>query len=1101
MNDSITQPLVSILAMSYKEDEKLRNECIDSILSQTYGNIELIISNDGAEEFDESTVISYIKSKKPANITSIIVNKNPQNLGTVKNCNTALDLSSGDYLMFMACDDIYNNKNVITDMVNGFNIVPPDVMCIVAQAGMYNSDLSQCEHLFVSEETQKFINELTPQEFYRNHLVLRALLPAVSAIYKRETFDVYGKFDERFFLIEDYTFHIHSTKRGMRYYYLDIMCVNHRDGGISHSLLNPESYASTRYMQDDVAILKEILTDTTLDKKVWESVKWKHDYHAQLYYNVFESYHRLKKRPTPTLSIIMPCYNVASTLPRALDSILMQQADFSYEILIVDDRSSDGTTAVVKEYAKKHDNIFLIYHQVNTGNAGAFYSGLCAAKGEFFCVLDGDDYYTHREKLQRQINFFKSDFNHEYVASAHHYLFDLGDGDLTIDRRLDISEFNYSDILAQDKYEVGYYHTSTYMFRHIFKDNVPECLRNDGFRGDSPRVALHLQASRKKIKILDFVGSSYVYTYDGLWSGITKKKQMDRHLLLLESLKSISDTRYEIEYYNRQISHTHERGDFSEKFHSFLAGDADCYLNQLRDYTGMLSFRHDDFMFKALYFSQYIDSLCASIGYINRLYSPECVQKTCNDNRIAIIIGLLTPQGGGIFKEITELAEMYSDKEILLLLTNIADSDVSPDVHKVFAGYPHVSVRAVPAHEKSKLWWLGREMANFAPFKAYYYTSHNDPYAQALMQSGVCKNVCLFSFDHGYICGISNPNLDCIIAKRPADFELLHKHFGSKVIYIPTWGTKPKDCEECKYTPFNQHSNLVTACGAARFYKLEGKSSSSYLNTVLSLLSITKGQHIHYGPIPNNERDFIQNYLTENNLPQSSFLHIEWVDNMALDMLKRNVDIFIEPFPVVSYKITLEVLSVGIPIISRDIQNRLGHNDFIYSGNLLWNTRQDFMDTMTSLTKEILSEHSEKSLNYFNENHDAEVIKPYIRNEQQFQKARNVTTIDSGLTEIRQYEKMYGRDGELVLSGNKNKMRDVVVYPPTSVATPQSSVETESSIHRREDSQEFTQRCNGMMFYIKSTPRYIKKIVSSIKENGLASTAKFILKKVREKLD
>jgi|GEM_PF-526226 len=280
-------PLVSIIAISYKNFEHMYN-CLDSILSQSYGNIELVVSNDGSDDFDEGAISSYIESKRTHNIKNVIINKNEQNLGTVKHCNVALGLSGGDYIMFIACDDMYNNADAVKDMANGFNTVPPDVMAIAGQTGMYNHDMTKCLELFVSEETQRLINELPPEELYREHLVCKCLLPAASMIYRREAFEKYGKFIEKYFLIEDWPYSVFSTKQGMRYYYLDIMCINHRDGGVSHSKFNRKSYAHKMYLKDYDLIIGDILEDTSLGEAALQKIRHNLMYFKEQYYVVFK---------------------------------------------------------------------------------------------------------------------------------------------------------------------------------------------------------------------------------------------------------------------------------------------------------------------------------------------------------------------------------------------------------------------------------------------------------------------------------------------------------------------------------------------------------------------------------------------------------------------------------------------------------------------------------------------------------------------------------------------------------------------------------------------------------------------------------------------
>ena len=709
------------------------------------------------------------------------------------------------------------------------------------------------------------------------------------------------------------------------------------------------------------------------------------------------------------LSIIMPCYNVEETIERALDSILMQQTTFEYEVLLVDDCSTDSTSEIFSRYAKEHSKFKLISHQKNCGNAKSFYDGLCAAEGSYFCVLDGDDYYTHREKLQRQVDYLNSDVLQEYVAVAHYHIYDLCDGTVSVDKRTNVSEFTYVDFLMQTS---GYYHTATYMFRNIFKGCVPEYFQDERFRGDTPRTAFHLRESNKKVKVLDFVGSAYVYNYKGIWSSMNLRDQRTRQIQALEDLRNMSHTSLEVECYNKRITAA-ENWSACTDYRSYKSESIEFHLDEIRRYTGILAFSQREFIFEGVYYSQYVDSLCASLGYIHTVYHPESVQTKANSNRIAIVIGLLNPHGGGIFGEIMELADIYDDRDVMILLTNSSSEQIPELALNKLNNLPNVTVRAPSQAHPDKLNWLFKEMATFSPAKAYFYTSHNDPYAQAIMQSSVCKNICLFSFDHGFLCGISNPNLDIIIAKRPLDYAMLKKRFGGKAIYIPTWSAATSERDFPKYEPFKNHTNLITASGAARYYKLSDKPPFSYTDMVLELLTRTGGKHYHFGPIPAERLEYIQSYLLANGLSIDSFVHIEWADNLIESLIKYNVDIFLEPFPVVSYKMTLTVISAGIPVLAQHSTRRISQLDFIYSKNLLWRNVDEFYNTLLKMTKEQLLEHSKKSIDYFNSTHAIDVIAPYIRSDTPFHTAGVIDAIDGVLKEIRPFETIFGLDGTL----------------------------------------------------------------------------------------
>lgn len=116
----------------------------------------------------------------------------------------------------------------------------------------------------------------------------------------------------------------------------------------------------------------------------------------------------IQKKDTPILSIIMPCYNVGKTLARAFDSVLMQKINYSFEVIFVDDASTDDTLSVAYRYKEVFQSFTIIHNETNNGNAISFYKGLCAAQGKYFCVLDGDDFYTIPGKLQKQLEFLST---------------------------------------------------------------------------------------------------------------------------------------------------------------------------------------------------------------------------------------------------------------------------------------------------------------------------------------------------------------------------------------------------------------------------------------------------------------------------------------------------------------------------------------------------------------------------------------------------------------------------------------------------------------------------------------------------------------------
>lgn len=111
----------------------------------------------------------------------------------------------------------------------------------------------------------------------------------------------------------------------------------------------------------------------------------------------------------PLISCCIITYNHAPYIKQAIESVLSQKHNYSFEIIIADDCSTDGTAEIAKEYQKKYPEIIkLIAQPVNAGASKNFISLLCAATGKYIAYLEGDDYWSNDLKLQKQIEFLET---------------------------------------------------------------------------------------------------------------------------------------------------------------------------------------------------------------------------------------------------------------------------------------------------------------------------------------------------------------------------------------------------------------------------------------------------------------------------------------------------------------------------------------------------------------------------------------------------------------------------------------------------------------------------------------------------------------------
>ncbi|WP_259644997.1 glycosyltransferase family A protein [Pseudomonas cichorii] len=94
--------------------------------------------------------------------------------------------------------------------------------------------------------------------------------------------------------------------------------------------------------------------------------------------------------PEPLISVVIPAYNYALLLPRAIDSVLAQLAD-DVELVIVNDGSTDDTRRVLDDYQARHETGMTVVHQANAGAAAARNHGVRLARGRYALMLDADD--------------------------------------------------------------------------------------------------------------------------------------------------------------------------------------------------------------------------------------------------------------------------------------------------------------------------------------------------------------------------------------------------------------------------------------------------------------------------------------------------------------------------------------------------------------------------------------------------------------------------------------------------------------------------------------------------------------------------------------
>ena len=120
----------------------------------------------------------------------------------------------------------------------------------------------------------------------------------------------------------------------------------------------------------------------------------------------------------PKVSVVMITYNHEKFLGQAIEGVLMQETGFPVELVIGEDCSTDGTRRIALEYATKYPNVGRVLQPVrNLGVSRNLAATLAACRGGYVAMCEGDDYWIHPDKLQKQVSFL--DANPAYVMCCH----------------------------------------------------------------------------------------------------------------------------------------------------------------------------------------------------------------------------------------------------------------------------------------------------------------------------------------------------------------------------------------------------------------------------------------------------------------------------------------------------------------------------------------------------------------------------------------------------------------------------------------------------------------------------------------------------------
>lgn len=280
------------------------------------------------------------------------------------------------------------------------------------------------------------------------------------------------------------------------------------------------------------------------------------------------------------VSIFCLAFNQSKYIRQALDSMLMQETDFDYEILINDDCSTDGTKEIITEYQTKYPDIIKpVFHKENQYSKGkrSFILRylIPKSKGKYFAICEGDDYWTDPHKLQKQVDFL--DQHEDYVIHSANARY------LSVDKRLNNKKI--SNMKTDNTYNIKDFATEnplitcTTMFRNVQIPNKYKeiLLSKDVIFGDWTLYSVLLQLTGKKAYKSIEVTSVYRKHQKGIFSKMDDQGRYEQHVKQLKLLQ------YLLNEPNLRAASVEKMLSYKDKIRSADFANLECEVSNLKN--------------------------------------------------------------------------------------------------------------------------------------------------------------------------------------------------------------------------------------------------------------------------------------------------------------------------------------------------------------------------------------------------------------------------------------------------------------------------------------------------------------------------------------
>jgi glycosyltransferase involved in cell wall biosynthesis len=275
------------------------------------------------------------------------------------------------------------------------------------------------------------------------------------------------------------------------------------------------------------------------------------------------------------VTVILITYNHERFLAQAIESVLMQETRAPFELLITEDCSTDATRVIIARTATQHPDQVRVFHsQQNLGSNEVMLRALRKAHGRYIAFLDGDDYWTSSEKLQRQVDFL--DQHPECAMCFHNAMMFWDDGtqaprEYTPPTTPRITELRQ---ILKSNYIAG---CSPMIRREVLAD-IPDWYEHANF-GDWPLYVF--AAQRGSIGFIPRTMGAYRLHKGGSWSSVPAVRKLEGFIQFYSSISAHLGSAYRSDVVQILACYYYSLGTENQKAGRYIEA-LECFVRSIR---------------------------------------------------------------------------------------------------------------------------------------------------------------------------------------------------------------------------------------------------------------------------------------------------------------------------------------------------------------------------------------------------------------------------------------------------------------------------------------------------------------------------------------